>query len=83
MIRKIVSALLSLYVLGLMGYGIFELRMLDGITKVNLAEVLESRRMPWEKQPKDPKPTSVISVEPQEKSETEAEIPVAIFDNVG
>jgi hypothetical protein len=76
--KKILSRLVSLYLLALTGYAAF--MILPGVPKVDFTELYSSRRMPWESQPKAEKPSPVISTE---IPESQAEIPLADFDHVG
>ena len=78
--KKIAWSFLYLYVLGFTGYGIFGLRILDGVTAKGFITEFQTRRMPWEKKPVTKTP--LVPVERRSEG-PEIEIPIANLDNVG
>ncbi len=81
MIKKFLYVLMNLYILALLGYGIFGLGI--HMPSTSFTELYKTRHMPWHKVEKDPQPTAIESVSELEgPSENPSEV-VADFANVG
>lgn len=77
--KKIIWSFLSLYIFTCLSYGIFQLRILDGLSLGTLKTAFTDRQYPWQKNKKSQDFIPIQSVE----ETPAAEISIANVSNIG
>lgn len=80
--KKILSAVTTLYVLGCVGYGIFGLHILEGVS-VDSIKAAYQREYPWQHKKPAVVEEKQAPVLMQETEATPSEIPFANVNNIG